>query len=398
VPRLPPFPPLVWVLLAGTLFIRAAFFMVWPFLAVVLHDEFQLSPFAIGAILAGASVAGSVLGFYAGNLSDRFGRRNVMIVGALGSTVAFGVLATAETVAGFVLGAFLVGLFRPAMEAPANALMSDALPDQAMRELAFHARYFLINVGAAVGPLAGLVLGLAARQTTFWLVALIYCAYALGLVVAFWTAAAAHSHTANEASLRRALLTLKDDRRFLTLMLANFLTMTAFAQIDSTTVQYLTLEAGDLVVPFYTAIIITNALTVVAFQFPLLRLLRDYDLYLRAYIGIVFYILALVLYAAIPVTSFAGWIFATWVFSLGEAILFTTLNLQIDRMAPAHLRGTYFGASALGNLGFSFGPLIGGFLLQETGGAATFLIMALLAALGGVAYAFSARTSARAAV
>src|SRR4030081_1313122 len=78
-------PPLVQILLAGTLLTRTAFFMVWPFLAVILLRDFHLSPSQIGSILAGASVAGNLIGFYFGNLSDRFGRRNIMIAGCLGS-------------------------------------------------------------------------------------------------------------------------------------------------------------------------------------------------------------------------------------------------------------------------------------------------------------------------
>lgn len=36
--RLPSFPPLVWVVLVGTLLTRMAFFMVWPFLAIILRS------------------------------------------------------------------------------------------------------------------------------------------------------------------------------------------------------------------------------------------------------------------------------------------------------------------------------------------------------------------------
>ncbi len=45
---------------------------------------------------------------------------------------------------------------------------------------------------------------------------------------------------------------------------------------------------------------------------------------------------------------------------MGEVIAFPTLNVQIDRMAPAHLRGSYFGAAALYSLGFAIAPLVGG--------------------------------------
>jgi hypothetical protein len=53
--------------------------------------------------------------------------------------------------------------------------------------------------------------------------------------------------------------------------------------------------------------------------------------------------------------------------------------------------GSYFGASVLGGLGFSFGPLVGGITLQLFGGPGTFAIMVLVTAAGGLFYWQSSR-------
>src|SRR5262245_53738868 len=66
--KLPTFPLLVWLLLAGTLLTRTAFFIVWPFVAIILQQRFQLAPSEIGIILGSAALASSVTGFYLGNL------------------------------------------------------------------------------------------------------------------------------------------------------------------------------------------------------------------------------------------------------------------------------------------------------------------------------------------
>ncbi|MGL6469163.1 hypothetical protein ACSZNP_18460 [Aeromonas hydrophila] len=42
--------------------------------------------------------------------------------------------------------------------------------------------------------------------------------------------------------------------------------------------------------------------------------------------------------------------------SVGEAVLFPLFNVLIDEMAPAHLKGSYFGASALAGLGWALSP------------------------------------------
>src|SRR6185503_3260421 len=154
------FPPLVNIMLAGGLLTRTAFFMVWPFLSIILLRRFHMAPSEIGVILGISAAASSTVGFYVGNLSDRFGRRNVMVTGCCGSVAAFLILASADSVTAYVAGAILVGLCRSGIEPPGSALISEAISDPATRQLAFHSRYFLSNVGATVGPLAGFTAGL----------------------------------------------------------------------------------------------------------------------------------------------------------------------------------------------------------------------------------------------
>ena len=54
---------------------------------------------------------------------------------------------------------------------------------------------------------------------------------------------------------------------------------------------------------------------------------------------------------------FWGWIGAIVVMSVAETILFPTMNVHIDRLAPDHLRGAYFGAASFYDLGFALAPL-----------------------------------------
>ena len=54
------------------------------------------------------------------------------------------------------------------------------------------------------------------------------------------------------------------------------------------------------------------------------------------------------------------------------------MNVHIDRLAPAHLRGAYFGAASFYSLGFALAPLIGGFVLDQFGGFWLFMMASLL--------------------
>lgn len=61
--------------------------------------------------------------------------------------------------------------------------------------------------------------------------------------------------------------------------------------------------------------------------------------------------------------SVVGWYIAVFVISLGEVVAFPTLNVQIDRLAPANLRGAYFGAAALYSLGEAVAPILGALII-----------------------------------
>jgi MFS family permease len=373
--RLAIFPPLVWTMLVGTLLMRTAFFMVWPFLAIILKDEFQLTPSQIGTILSTAFCSSAFAGFYAGHVSDRFGRQSVMHVGCGGAIAAYMLLAVAPSVAWYTVGAFLVGFSRSVLEVPTRAVIADCLADQHRRDLAFHVRYFLINVGGAVGPVLGLVFGLAARQQTFWLTVAAYATFAMAAALAFRRhPEGPHLRSARSTTVSGAIRVLAADRAFLLLVLAMVMIMFAYAQQESTLIQYVSAEAGTDAVPLVTALLVTNALTVVCFQFPLLRATAALDPFVRSYTGLAAFALAFALYPLLPVSSVGLWIGVTWLLSVGEAVLFPTLQLQIDRLAPAHLKGSYFGAAGLSSIGFGLGPVAGGLMLQHGGGPLTFLL------------------------
>ena len=383
------FTPLVWTAIVGTFITRATFFMIWPYMALLLKQQFGLAPLQIGLILSSASLMGSSLSFFIGNLSDRFGRRVVMVSGTLVSALSYGLLSIAEQLPLFVGCVLLAGVGRSLLEPPSKAMISDSLADPKVRELAFNVRYFMLNVGAATGPMVGLYLGLTGQQGTFALLMLTYLFYAAAVAWFSRTLPTVSQAQKAAAGLGRTWAILKVDRAFQWLVLANILIMMSYAQFEATLVQYLGMVRPEGDVSLYAALMATNALTIVCCQFPLLALMRRVELHRRIYLSLTLFALGFSAFAWVPADGYWSWIAATFVMSLGEVILFPTLNVQIDTMAPRHLRGSYFGANALYGYGFALGPAVGGFLLQTAGVGvwyftAGFSVLALLLYVGAV--------------
>ncbi|MDO6708693.1 MFS transporter [Photobacterium sp. 1_MG-2023] len=381
----------IWAVLIGTLLTRASFFMVWPYMAVMLHRNFGLSEIEIGIIMSMAALGGAVVALYVGYLSDKLGRKNLLILSCLAHVATFMILAEADQSWLYAAGALMAGVSRAMLEPPARAMISDLLPEIPVREMAHQVRYYCINLGAAFGPLLGLQLGFTGVQSSFYLVALAYLIYGICFVIAFWRIRNVQQPPKNNQNFSQTLRVLANDKAFMMLIVANTLVMYAYLHQETSLVQYLNV-LGDRVVPLFTSMITVNAGVIVLLQFPVLKLLNAWSLYQRVYLGVALFTAAFVMYGWIPLDAPEWyWLAATFVLSVGEVVLFPTFNLLIDRAAPDHLRGAYFGAGNLTSIGVSLAPFAGGVILSWFGGPALFLSTAVVLCFAGYLYTCSAR-------
>ncbi|EKO3427517.1 MFS transporter [Vibrio fluvialis] len=356
----------VWTVLAGTLFARTSFFMAWPFLIVFLYQDYGATAVEVGTMLASSAVVGAVTGLYSGYLSDKFGRKWVMVAGALAASVAYTGIGMANQIWHFYVLIILAGLMRPMIEAPAKAVLGDNLSNLKDRELAMNIRYFLLNLGGAIGPLIGITLGLAHPQVLFIATGITYLIYALWLLMAIERKG---HHVKPDTSLlpnfARTLRVIGKDSIFVKMMIANFIMMFVYAQMESSIPQVIVRSSVSDAAQLVASLVLVNTLTIIIFQFPTLKWLEHVPLFVRTRIGMVLMMLAQVGFLFTPTDWPYGWYIAGFILSMGEVIAFPTLNVQIDRMAPAHLRGSYFGAAALYSLGFAIAPLVGGVVIES---------------------------------
>lgn len=391
--RVKALPAQVWLLLWGNFFVRGSYFMVWPFLAVMLYQRFGLSASETGFWLTVAAVCAAFVGFYAGHLSDRFGRKPVMLLGALLGGVAFSALALADSLPWIIASIFLASLPRALWDAPAKAWLGDVLTDSKDRELALQAMYFMVNAGATTGPVLGLWLGFSGNPLGFFITAASYSALGIGLWYLYQAPSSSTRAVQGGLHFRNLLQLLVQDRMFAMIIIANILINFIYAHADASLIQYLTRASVPDLVVLISTLVTTNSLMIVTCQFPLLKLLQGWPVERRIQLGVVLMALSQLWFALNPVQFFAGWIGAMVVLSLGEAILFANMNVHLDRLAHPQLRGSYFGAASLYALGFSVSPWLGGLVIDRWGGSVLFMISALLCALVLGCYAISPHLS-----
>jgi MFS family permease len=374
--------PEVHLVLTGTFLVRMAYFMVWPFLAVILYRKFHLSATSIGLMLTCASLLGAAAGLLSGYHSDRVGRRKVILTGCALGAIAFFAMSLAEIPAIYLLAISGVAIGNALLESTSKALLGDKIAEAKDRELAFYVRYFMINAGVAVGALIGVWLGLSGKQWAFSVTACVYVGYWLLLSAKLRdstprAAKAERTRPGFVAACRQVFL----DRVFLLLLLSNVAMAFVYANFDSSLVQYLTRSHAPQLMTMISTLVAVNAATVIFGQFPILRMMESLPPRQRIVIGVVLMGVSQLLFAVAPVTSLAGFILATLILSIGELIAFPTFSVEVDRNTPDHLRGTYFGASNLYSLGTALAPVLGGLCLDHFGGGTLYLSLALVCGL-----------------
>ncbi|CCO44468.1 putative Permease of the major facilitator superfamily [Vibrio nigripulchritudo SOn1] len=356
----------IWTVLGGTLLARTTYFMAWPYLIVFLYQDYNASALEVGSMLAASAVVGVVSGLYSGYLSDKFGRKWVMISGSLIAVLAYGGIGVASEIWQFFVLLMLCGLMRSMIEAPAKAVIGDNLSDGKDRELALNIRYFVLNLGGAIGPLIGISLALAAPQKLFLVTGISYLIFALWLWLSFARFPEKRNHEDCEVpDFKATIKVIARDKIFQILLIANLTMMFVYAQLESSLPQVLVRSSVADAATLIASLVLVNTLTIIVFQFPMLKLMEKVPLFKRTQIGMVLMGVGMVGFIATPEDWAIGWGMACFIISLGEVIAFPTLSVQIDQLAPEHLRGSYFGAAALYSLGFAIAPLVGGAMLDK---------------------------------
>lgn len=352
--------------------------MTMPFLAIYLYQSKGMEAALIGTVIGASFLVGMFSSFLGGLWSDRLGRFPVMAVSLLGWSLTFVGFALVDSFLGFLAVSAGNGFFRNLFEPTSKALITDITPPEKQMSV-FNARYLAINAGAAIGPLAGVYVGSAKTTEPFFITAGICLLYLLLTTIVRLgnPMAKAAEDRASLIPFRQALEVVVTDKAFLGFLVGNALVYAAYAHMESTLAQYVANAPGiKNGIHLFSYLVLTNTVTVLALQMPLLGLFRKVPPVVSLQIGAILFGIGLAGFGCVH--SLVGMILSMVVFTMGEILSFVTGEMVISQLAPDHLHGTYFGASGFAFIGQSIGPWLGGWLLDLLGFSQGGLIFTLL--------------------
>ena len=378
------YPASVRLLLTTTFTLTVARALTLPYLVVYLADNFQLPVGQIGLLIGGALIVASLLSLYGGHLVDTVRNHTLVSASTLVFALAFMVAVASRSVWLFFTCLVLINLALAVVDIAAKAGFCALLPVEQRAEV-FAIKYTLSNVGYAVGPL----LGVAMLELDDHLPFIASALTGLGMCMAYWRLGdrglQASAQEQPSVGFRQVALGLARDRRLVCFTLGGVLSAVVFGQFTAYLSQYLVVtssasEAARLVGYLVT----TNAVTVIALQYLIGRRIGRQQLMPWLLAGMALFIAGLLGFAMAG--SIVAWCLAMLVFTLGEIIVIPAEYMFIDLIAPEHLRGVYYGAQNLSNLGAALGPVMVGFALGRWWPGVIFYLLVMSVILAGVFY------------
>ncbi|MEJ1229277.1 MULTISPECIES: MFS transporter [unclassified Pseudomonas] len=379
----------VVLLLSATFVLTIARAMALPYLVVYFSQAFGLGVTDIGLVVGGALIVSSVLGVYGGFLVDRFSNDRILLAAASLFALAFAVAFQVGSLVPFIIAIVVVNLSYAVVDiAVKSGIGFLVTPDK--RGGVFSMKYTLTNVGYAIGPFLGVLFAKISPGMPFAVSAIIGAGF-----VAFYSSLGARLPRAGQTErtnqpFARVLVHLVRNYRLVCFTIGGVLSAIVFGQFTAYLSQYLIVTSTpENTYRIINYLVTTNACVVIGLQYLIGSRIHQKNLFRMLMLGMAFFIAGLMGFA--HAQAWMAWVVAMIVFTVGEIIIIPAEYLFIDYIAPEDMRGVYYGAQNLSNLGAALGPVLCGFVLSLYAPQAMFHVLSLCVVAASVFYFLGSR-------
>ena len=354
-----------WILVGATFIDRLGGSLLFPFFALYITRKFGVGMTEVGLLFALFSASSFVGSFLGGALTDRIGRRTMLIFGLLASSFSTLAMGFVESLDTFYLLALLSGIFTDVAEPAHQAMVADLLPEHKRAE-GFGIMRVGFNLAVTIGPAIGGLLAAQSYRLLFITDAVISTITA-AIVFAFLKETKPKTEPGapqeSMATTFRGYGVVLRDTTFMLFMGTCILLGLVYMNMNTTLGVYLrdmhrVPEAG------YGGLLSINALLVVVLQFPITRAIREKTPLRMMALGMALYTIGFAMYGF--VAGYAAFVLAMVIITFGEMIVAPVSQSLTAQFAPENMRGRYmaiFGFSW--GLPFMVGPLLAGLVLDN---------------------------------
>ena len=386
------FPQKFWIVVGVSFIDRVGGTLLFPFFSLYITQKFDVGMTQAGLILGLFAIFGLFGGMIGGALTDKFGRRKLILFGLVFSALSTLALGLVNEFNMLIPLAVMIGLLSDVAGPAHSAMIADILPEK-QRQEGFGLLRIVGNMAWIIGPTIG---GFVADRSFFALFvidAIVSCVVA---VLFFLLMPETMPERKAGQPVEGVLATFKGyglvarDLAFMAFLLAGMLMGLVYQQMYNSLSVYLR-DVHGVQPQGYGFLLTTSAITVILFQFWVTRQIKHRPPFLMMALGTVFYMIGFGMFGFVTMY----WLFALAivVITIGEMIVMPTTQALAANFAPVEMRGRYMAVFGLTwMLPAAIGPGAAGVILDYYDPNLLWYIGGVLCAISALSfYALHAR-------
>jgi MFS family permease len=359
------FPKSFWTLMLGVFIDRLGGALIFPFFALFITARFNVGMTEVGYLFAVLTITGLFGSFLGGAMTDKFGRKTMMLYGLIISGLSSLSLIFIDNLPQLYLVGAFIGLLGNLGGPASQAMIADLLPEEKRTE-GFGIFRVTFNLSVTFGPLIG---GFLAEQSYNWLFIIDAVSSVItGLIV--WLAI---PETKPQKEVGEPEETFAEsvggyrkvfkDVAFMIFIGVGALSTAVYLQMNTSLSVYMR-DIASLPVKYFGYILSMNAAMVVFLQFWFTRRISNRPPMLMMTLGTALYAIGFGIFGF----GLSVWVFVLGmiILTIGEMIVSPVWSTLVAKFAPEDMRGRYM---AIG--GFSWAvpnmiaPLLAGLILDN---------------------------------
>lgn len=377
------FPRKFWLVVFVSFIDRVSGTLLFPFFSLYITQRFGVGMTQAGLVLGLFSIFGLLGNVIGGALTDRFGRRKLILFGLVFSALSTLTLGLVNEFSLLIPLAVVIGLLSDIAGPAHQAMLADILPEK-QRQEGFGMLRVVANLAWIIGPTIG---GFIANRNFFALFVIDAAVSCLVAVLFFFLISETKPEPRPGQEKESMLATFKGyavvlrDKAYMGFLAAGILMGLVYGQMYNSLSVYLR-DVHGIQPQGYGFLMTASAITVILFQFWVTRKIKSRPPFLLMALGVLFYMVGFTMFGL--VSAYALFVLAVVIITIGEMINMPTMSALAANFAPGEMRGRYMGVfSLMWALPSAVGPGAAGLVLDN-------LDPNLLWYLGGVLCAVSA--------
>ena len=354
-----------WMMIAVNFVDRLGGSLLFPFFALYITKKFDVGMTEVGGLFAIFFLSGFIGAFPGGALTDRFGRKGIIIFSLIATSFSTLLMGFVNEFQFFLLVAFISGMFTDVGGPAYEAVFMDILPEE-KRTSGFGIRRVAFNLAVVLGPAIG---GFIAARSYLALFIIDAVVSAIVALMVFRLIPETKPVSTEGKEQESTIQTFKGysqvlrDGKFMAFTFVCFLTWLAYMNMNTTLGVFLRDQHG-LPESGYGWIISINAAMVVLFQFPITRRIEKNPPMLMMALGALFIAVGLLLYGFVG--TFGLFVVAMAILTVGEMVTIPIANAVVAKFSPEEMRGRYnFVYGNSWGISFAVGPYLAGLIMDN---------------------------------